>query len=406
MPADQMNLPTSAAESIPAAAPAPVSSPPPAAQGQPKTSSEPLNNAFADLDRMMGEPEPTPKAKGPQPPKKPESKSTVDRPEETQPEPETGKTEEIPGDKPGKPIPAPELRKAYAAQREENKSLKAELEKLRTAKPPEDPEKKGLAEKYEFANKRLKEIEDELRLSAYERSQEFKEKWQQPFIDAYQFGRERTAQFKVTDAEGNLRQATPEDFDYVMRITDDEAAAQVAEQMFGGAKAAVILNMRNEVHRLMHLRGKALEEAQKLGGEREKIRTESEKKQKALLNETWNRLNSEAAEKYPDWFKEKDGDEKGNELLRKGYELVDKVFLGSSDVPPEQQVAMHSAIRNRAAAFGRLAYQLRAANTELAELRKELDSYKESEPKGGDGAPRTQDDDSLSWESRLEKLVG
>ena len=84
-----------------------------------------------------------------------------------------------------------------------------------------------------------------------------------------------------------MRQATPEDFDYIMRITDDDAAARVAEQMFGATKAAVILNMRNEVHRLMHLRGRALEDAQKLGGEREKIRTESEAKQKSILNDTW-----------------------------------------------------------------------------------------------------------------------
>ncbi len=410
MPADQMDLPTSEAASIPASAPAPAPSPstPPPAQGLPKSDSVPLNNAFADLDKMMGEPEPTPKPKGPQPQKKPapEAKSKVDRPEETEDPPETEKAEEIPGDKPGKPVPAPELRKAYTELKAKHAALQAEHEKIKTAKPPEDPEKKGLAEKYEFANKRLKEIEDELRLSAYERSQEFKEKWQQPFIDAYQFGRERTAQFRVQDAEGNVRQATPEDFDYIMRITDDESAAQVADQMFGGAKAAVILNMRNEVHRLMHLRGKALEEAQKLGGEREKIRTESEKKQKAVLSETWNRLNSEAAEKYPDWFKEKEGDDKGNELLRKGYELVDKAFLNSTDIPPNELVGLHSAIRNRAAAFGRLAHTNRTLTARVSELEKELESYKDSEPKGADGAPKGQEDDALGWESRLEALAG
>ena len=116
-------------------------------------------------------------------------------------------------------------------------------------------------------------------------------------------------------------------------------------------------------------------------------------------------MNAEAAEKYPDWFKEKEGDEKGNELLRKGYELVDKVFLGSADVPPEELVAQHSAIRNRAAAFGRLAHQLRTANSRVAELEKELESYKDSEPKGGDGAPADQNG-AMGWESQLEALAG
>ena len=196
MPADQavMDAPPSTAESTltPAVAPAPASAPGSPAQGPSKQGSEPLNNAFADLDKMMGEPEPPPKQRGPT--RKPEEKSKVDRPEETEQEKPAEKAEEeIPGDKPGKPVPAPELRKAYADLKAKHAALQAEHEKIRTAKPPEDPEKKGLSEKLEMANKRLREHEEELRLSAYERSQEFKEKWQQPFIDAYQFGRERTS---------------------------------------------------------------------------------------------------------------------------------------------------------------------------------------------------------------------
>ena len=318
--------------------------------------------------------------------------------------PDTEEQAEIPGDKPGKAVPAPELRKAYQDLKAKHAQLQKEYETFKTA-PREDPEKKTLAERLDAAEKRRQALEDDLRTTAYERSQEFKEKWQEPFLQSYQFGRDRTAAFKVTDGEGNIRQGTPEDFDYIMQIQDDDQAAQVVEQMFGSLKGAVIMNMRNKVHELNGHRVRALQQAQQMSGEREKIKTESEAKQKTMLNDMWGKLNTAAQEKYPHWFKEQEGDEEGNNLLRKGYELADKAFLDNGNSPPEELVKVHSALRNRAAAFGRVAYQLKQREARIAELEKELASYKESEPGSGDGSPKK--DDGQKWGlDALENYVG
>lgn len=190
-----------------------------------------------------------------------------------------------------------------------------------------------------------------------------------------------------------------------MQITDDDAAATVAEQMFGATKASVVMNMRNEVHRLMHLRSNALQEAQKLGAEREKLRLEADTKQKAVLNDTWTRLNTEAAEKYPDFFKPKDGDDQWNNLLEQGYKLADSAFLANGDADPMESVKLHSAIRNRAAAFGPLAYQNRQYKARIAELEKELSAYKDSEPAAADGTKKAEADDPMNWEAGLERLA-
>ena len=51
-------------------------------------------------------------------------------------------------------------------------------------------------------------------------------------------------------------------------------------------------------------------------------------------------------------------------------------------------IKRHAAVRNRAAAFGRLVYDLKKASDEVAELKKELSRYRGSEPPTG-GTPRS-----------------
>ena len=50
-------------------------------------------------------------------------------------------------------------------------------------------------------------------------------------------------------------------------------------------------------------------------------------------------------------------------------------------------VRRHAAVRNRAAAFGRLTYQNQQAKTRIADLEKQLAEYKGSEPPAGGSLP-------------------
>jgi hypothetical protein len=87
-----------------------------------------------------------------------------------------------------------------------------------------------------------------------------------------------------------------------------------------------------------------------------------------------------------------EGDEEANTRLKKGFEIADKAFsvnpLDPKLTPDQRQqiVQLHSAVRNRAAAFGRLVYQLEKSDATIAELKAALDKFKEAQP--GAGEPR------------------
>ena len=87
-----------------------------------------------------------------------------------------------------------------------------------------------------------------------------------------------------------------------------------------------------------------------------------------------------------------DGDQEGNQRLAKGFELADRAFsenpLNAKDGEERKAiVARHAAVRNRAAAFGRLVLMNTKAEARIAELTSELAKYKGSEPPAGGATP-------------------
>jgi hypothetical protein len=224
---------------------------------------------------------------------------------------------------------------------------------------------------------------------AYEQSQEYKDKYEKPFIDAWQEGAAQVATFNVTDQEGNVRKGTPEDFAAIMQTADNEQAANLAQEMFG-SNAFYVLAQRRDIIKLHTARSRALEEFRANLGERQKAELEKLKQQaehqeqrRIQANTLWKKFNSETAEKYPDLFKPTEGDDEGNNLLAKGYREADLAFSGAPDLPEESRIRLHSAVRNRAAAFGRLVHRLRTKDEEIASLKAELDEIRGSTPGPG-----------------------
>lgn len=403
----------------PAAVPppsAPPSAPTSAPDAPPADVKQPLHNAFEDLDKMLEAKEP--EAKPPTPKKAPEKKAPqqqVKEPPKQEPrEPREPQEPQDPENKPPEqktddaPRQPKELRAAYETLKAKTKTLETELAQLKAerAKPaPEDPEKKTLGERVQQYEKRLKELDEELKYAAYERSPEYQEKYEKPFIDAYQTGREKTARLKITDAEGNVRQATAEDFDRIVRISDDDHAAELAAEMFG-QKASVVMYHRERVQELNAARYRATEDYRKTGSERFKKASEEATARQTKLRELWEQENTRIREKY-EHFKPQEGDEEGNRLLEQGYQLADLAFSDQlQQEPMEKQISVHAALRHRAAAFGRLVHQNKQLSTKVAELEKELAEFKESTP--GDGAPDTpgrgpsREED---WESQLDAMA-
>lgn len=311
----------------------------------------------------------------------------------TAPEKTAEKPPEKTPDKPAGPAKAvnpKELRDELRRIKEEKEKLSAELTKFKTAKPAEDPEKAQLIEFAKRAQQQIEKLTEVLRYNAYEQTDEYKEKYQKPYVNAYNLGRTKTSTLRVverTNDEGTVTQqpraATPGDFDAIMRISDDADAAERAEQLFGAA-GKIVLYHRERVQEHAQQANDAIGEFRKTGSERHKEAEQQRALRNAYQAQQWqatanrfHELNAEAEKMYPQWFGEVEGDEAGNEALRKGKQFADMAFSDPSNVEA------HSAARMRAAAFDRLVLQLSQSRTKISELEKELASLKGAEPGGG-----------------------
>lgn len=403
--------------------------------GAPSTP-QPFNDAFSDLEGFTSAPgdegpPKTGKAKASDMP--PTDKGEVETPPDVDPKPDDKPHDKTPQDKaPEKPpqdkTPEKhksrivELSKAYEGLKAKHRQLEqdllaknAEIEAIKS-KPAEDPEKKSLQERLAEREKRLADMESEMRFRHYEGSQEYKEKYEQPFIDAFQTGRQKTASLKIVEQKNEetgevlspSRQATAADFDRIAMIADDDAATELAHQMFGN-KAPLILYHRERVQELNNAKFKAVEDYRKQGSEREKQFAEQSKAQREKMVGMFNQITNQAIEKFPELFKPVEGDDKGNELLKKGFDLVDSIFKNENvnQIPPDKLVAIHAAVRNRAAGFGRLLHQKRGLEAKVAELEKELADFRGSEPGAGagDGKTKAKVEDGSDWESQMDKLA-
>jgi hypothetical protein len=427
---------------------APAAPAPPPMPDVPQASSNPnIEEAFSDLDQFSTTPEEAAKpadqqppapvrgADGkfqkkdatppatPEPPKPPEKKpDETPKPPEVK-APETPKPPDKPDVKP--PVTAPELRKAYETIKAEHATLKKEFENFKTAAatPKEDPEKKALQEKLSATEKRLGELDETLRFTNYERSQEFKDKYQKPFEDAYVAGRRKVATLDIEEraievedpATGEktkkviqeARPATEADFDRLMSVTDDREARKMAKQMFG-ADAPIAMAMREKVTELNQAGHAALEDYKKNGAAREKQAQELTTKQKAEINSAWTQLNKSIIEKYPHLFAPVEGDDEGNELLQKGFAFVDRAFGEEAmKLSPQELVKIHSQIRNRAAAFGRQVYVNKKQAARIKELEGQIKALEESGPGAGEGGrPKPSDEEAGKYgEAALDRYA-
>lgn len=294
-----------------------------------------------------------------------------------------------------KPVKAAELRSAYENLKREHKTLKAELEQVK-AKPANEGEIKQLRELLDGERKARTELEQELKFAAYEKSQEFKDKFHKPYIEAYKQGRKKTASLKIppkTDDLGEVvtpgRQGTEADFDELMQIVDDDAAAEKATELFG-SKAQMVLYYRERVQELQNSSRSAVEEYRQNASTREKEQAEARTRQQEQEAE---RLKSNAdlfkkqvelgKQSRSELFTPEEGDTEAAEIIKHGEAVGDSLFSGinpktGQPYTPEGLVKFHAFVRNAVAAHGHLLHKLRAAQTRLTELESDLKEFKES----------------------------
>lgn len=401
-------MPESAiAPAAPAATPPPAPAPAPAAKptGAParptsspgnagatsKPTSRPssnLNDAYDQLDRLA--------AGGADAPDNDTPENQPDPPEHDTAEQTPEQKETTQAAQGGKPIKTATLRQLKEDAERKLAAAEARIKEFETtsAQPKEDPEKKKMGETLAQREKRLAELEDEIRFSNYERSTEYKDKYEKPFIDAYGAGRRKVESFKLTDPNGAERQGTAQDFDAFMRITDDNDAAEKAVELFGN-KAPLVMYHREQVLSTNAQRTAALEEYRKSGGERERLRGEQATAHRKAMAELWENEVKSAVEnpKFAPWFKAEAGDTVGAGLLEKGFAFADEAFgklakdaAGRTIQKSPQEVAkMHAVVRNKAAAFDYAVHKNQLLKKEMKALKEKLKAFEGSVPGPGSG---------------------
>lgn len=380
----------------PAPPPAPTKSiqvsamPEPATPLTPPKPGSAKSKMFEELRKKAGD---GTKAPGSMPEKKAAAPET--KPEAPVPDPELEAGKEVaapevkPGEKPpeGKTKANPwELHKQAEAKA---KKLEQELSEVRKQIVPE-AERKTYEQKLSEIQKRNQELEDEIRYVNFEKSAEFKQKYDAPYQEAWKRAMAEVSEITIDDPAAGIRAVTTQDILTLVNLPLGEAR-KLANELYGDFADDVMAH-RKEIRHLFENRSQALEEAKKSGEERDKQRTEQwqkyQREAQGQIKKIWDAANQKATshEKFGKFFTPIEGDEEGNQRLAKGFELVDRAFSENPMDPkltPEQResvVKRHAVVRNRAAAFGRNILTIQKLEAKLAELEKELKEYKGSEP--------------------------
>jgi len=394
-----------------AAPPVPAATPPAPAPAKiaapPKPVDTPIDESLysAEIDALdSGSPPPKP---SPQPGKsgkvelEPDPELDPTPPEEGGEGGEKGTNEEIddldeiPTEEPPKAGKAPEgekvptrardLKVVYEQVKAEKKTLEtkltevtAEVERLRKGNPEEV---KVLTKRLEEAEASRKAVESELRYVNYQKHPEFVEKYQKPYIEAWNSALADIAELTIQEEGQQERPATEKDLLVLANMPYGQAAIK-AEQLFGPVAATQMMAHRKNIIELSRAQSKALEESKKSAEEHDKLRQVEERQTNERLSKMWNDEKASYETRFPKWSKPVEGDEEGNKVFERGMEDVDR-FFKDTEMTPEERIKLHVKIRAKAANHDRLALRLKRLTAKLAEVKKSLEEYEGAEPPGG-----------------------
>ena len=269
-----------------------------------------------------------------------------------------------------------------------------ELEKL----VPSEQQRKESAERMTAAEKRMAEMQEDLRWYNAEKYDPEILKANQEYESAWKRAITELNEITVSDANGEQRPMTTNDLLELVNMPLGRAR-EIADQLFGPFADDVMAH-RKEIKRVFDAKMAKLEDLRTNGAKRDQDRQTQYRAAveqfQNMVKTTWDKANQEAHEhpEYGAFFKPKEGDEEWNTRLKKGFELVDTglaINITDPRLTNEQRqelVRKHAAIRNRAASWGALRYENSRLQATIAKLEKELKGYKESaQGTGGQRAP-------------------
>lgn len=326
-----------------------------------------------------------------QPPNKPQDAPAERPPAEVKPaEVKSDKPEEKSAEKPAaKPAPATtkevpaELRRRVDELSKSEKQLKAELETLR--KEREELSKKRTwseddQKRFEESQKEAAELRRQIAESAYERSDEFKKSFVQPYEAKLKNAISTTIRyFPVTNAEtGESRAATEADFWKVASAPISDRAA-IAQNLFGANAANIIADIRR-LEDLKEGAEQAISNHNQGLEAREKQSREEAQKRQTQYAQFRELSRKQLTEEFKDFFGDVADDPELDEAWKKGVEFVDTVPTQAEKMTLEELAAVQEVVRARAAWFPRGHKELTRAKAKIAQLEEELSKFRSSDP--------------------------
>lgn len=307
------------------------------------------------------------------------------------------------------------FRTHYDKAKNEVKTLRAELEKVKAAPPTaEDPEKGQIKETLAQREKRLSELEDEIRFVDYTKSNEYKTRYHEPYVAAWQNAVAEISSLTVKNADGTERAATAKDFEALMSIPNSNDALRAAGELFGDpAKASFALTQMGTVKQHIRTAQQAIHEFRTKGTERIKQQEADRERAGQEATKRWRQTTEEMIDGNPEIYQPEDGDEEGNTLLTKGFERADAAFGGmitgddgkKRPPTPEEMITINAEIRNKAAAFDRLQHRYTKNLSRIAELEQQIAEYEKSGPGGGSPPGGERPTDENSFDAAVDRLA-
>lgn len=360
---------------------------------------------MADVTTATQKPEPS-KAS---PEAKPKAETTPKTEAKTETKPEASKPAEKPEPK---TTIAPELRKRLAEVEQSDKAKAAEIEALRKQNSEYQNRRYVTPEmeKEIEANKaQMAELRRQLAETAYEKSDEFKQKYIEPYNQAKAAALEMVEQYQVTiDEDGNTRPATKSDFLRVAQALPGERA-MIARKLFGENSLNVLADIR-DLERMSREANNAIKQHRDGLDAKTKQEQETWEGTQKQFESARQLSRQQLAKEYPEFFGEPEDPELA-EAWKKGNEFVDSAAQRAADMSAEERAAVSEVMRARAAWFPRGHKENTKLKAELAEVKAELEKYRASDPgnigERGDAKPKGDDDLSGGSESlvkRFEKM--
>lgn len=271
------------------------------------------------------------------------------------------------------------------------KAMQTKYSDLEQRVPKTEAEKKQLADRLTELEKRYNETLSELNFANYERSPEYKEKYEKPYVDAVNNAYQEISELTVTEEDRTQpadengvyptkeRQATKSDFDQIYQLQLGPAT-KLAAKKFGPEAVSIVMAHRAKIRDAAKAAVGALNQWKESAAKRAQEQETQTIQTKQRVEGLWTQVNNDIRSKNKDLFDERPNDSAWNEEFKKGTAMADAYFSDRSNQPVEQRIIFDAHVRNRIAAFPALASENNRLKSQVSQLQKDIAALRGSDP--------------------------